>query len=257
MNHQPTLYLLLCLLTNACLLSAQNESKSIDSRKTLEIHKTHDIMFIDGKANEPSWQEAEIHTFDYYYKFVKPSDKQTTRFRMLWDDKNLYFLFESDDKYITARETTRDREPYFDDCAEVFLIPADQQINMHIGYEVNLYKATNDFIYINDIHNHQDYVIRSFDPAFQVAYTIDGTVNDNTDMDQGWKMEFAIPLHNFHIDGPSVKVKEGSVWSFMALRQDRNDPTGNRRSTTTLFPLLPEAYKVHNPQSFGRMLFVD
>ncbi len=43
----------------------------------------------------------------------------------------------------------------------------------------------------------------------------------------------------------------------MAVRQDRNDADGNRRSTSTLFPLLKSDNDVHNPKSFGIMKFAD
>ena len=176
---------------------------------------------------------------------------------MLWDEENLYVFFTCQDQFITAREKTRDGQPYFDDCAEIFLIPSTEKIAMHLGYEVNLYKTSNDFVFLNDILKNEPLVVKSFNPDFQVAVTIDGTINDNSDIDKGWTMEMAIPLTNFHINGPISPVKEGVKWAFLALRQDRNDADGNRRSTSTLFPLSPESPNVHDPKTFGHLQFVS
>ncbi|MDA0349977.1 MAG: hypothetical protein O3C43_16530 [Verrucomicrobia bacterium] len=51
-------------------------------------------------------------------------------------------------------------------------------------------------------------------------------------------------------------VAAGNRWAFQAIRQERNDPTGNRRVWSTLFPLLEESPNVHEPDSFGFLEFV-
>ena len=243
-------YILLFFLASTfTFMNAQEEA--------LPVHKTSSKMKIDGKSNESSWQKAEAYSFEFFYRAEKSTDKQYTTLKMLWDEEHLYFFFECDDQFITARETERDGQPYFDDCAEIFLIPNSTKINMHLGYELNLYKASNDFVYINDILGDEDYVIRSFNPEFEIALEVNGTVNDNSDEDQGWTMEMAIPVANFHINGPTSPVEPGMKWAFLAVRQDRNDATGNRRSTSTIFPLSPEKPDVHDPKSFGLMEFVN
>lgn len=236
---------------------SQNPQATLINKKAVyQVHKATSMMKIDGKSSERSWQESEALTFDYFYRTEKPSDLQETAFKMLWDEEKLYMFFECKDKYITAREKTRDGQPYFDDCAEVFLIPSSDKIDMHLGFEVNLYKTANDFVFLNGILKNEDLVVKSFNPDFEVAVTIDGTINDNSDIDKGWTMEMAIPISNFHINGPISPVKEGIKWAFLALRQDRNDPEGNRKSTSTAFPLSPENPDVHDPDFFGLLEFV-
>ncbi len=111
---------------------------------------------IDGVL-DAAWMGTEVGTLDHYRRYEKASDRQQTSFRMMWDEENLYVFFECKDRYITARETKRDGQPYFDDCAEIFLIPAPARLDMHYGFEVNLYKASNDFIFLT--HDHQ--ILRS------------------------------------------------------------------------------------------------
>ena len=229
---------------------------SDQEQAVFQVRKVTSSMEIDGKSTESSWQTAESASFDFFYRAEKPGDEQNTEFKMLWDEENLYLLFECQDRYITAREKNRDGQPYFDDCAEIFLIPTEEKIDMHFGYEVNLYKTANDFIFLNDIYEDGNLVVKSFNPDFKVAVTIDGTLNDNSDTDNGWTMEMAIPLRNFHVKESITPTREGVKWAFMALRQDRNDAEGNRRSTSTIFPLSPENSNVHYPKSFGLLEFV-
>jgi len=224
---------------------------------SIEVLKAKTKIIVDGIANEAEWLKATAHPFNSFYAVEKTDVRQPSTFKMLWDDSHLYFLWQCTDKYITAREKDRDGQPYFDDCAEIFLIPTANKINMHFGYEVNLYDASNDFVFINNIYKNENFVVKAYNPHFEVASTVDGSINDNSDIDKGWSMEMAIPISVFHTNGPVTPIKAGAQWAFMAIRQDRNDAEGNRRSTSTIFPLSSKDQNVHNPDNFGLMEFVD
>jgi len=211
---------------------------------------------IDGKIDKV-WENTKSASLDHYRRDEKSSDRQKSKFRMMWDEENLYVLFQCQDKYITAREIRRDGQPYFDDCAEIFLIPADAPLNMHYGFELNLYKASNDFIFLNKFHEARHALIKSYDPDFDVEVSIDGTLNDNSDEDREWIMEMAIPLKLFEGINNFSPVASGNRWVFQAIRQDRNDATGNRRSWSTLFEVHPDHPNVHEPEDFGYLEFVD
>jgi hypothetical protein len=236
---------------------AQSEKKlSIGEQPIFKVAKSNEAITIDGKLNETTWEDTEVRLLDYFYRIEKAEDKQTTKFRMLWDEENLYLFFECEDKYITAREKNRDGQPYLDDCAEIFLIPVPDSLNMHFGFEINLYKASNDFIWLNNFYEGKSGMIKSYNPAFQVEVSINGTVNNNSDIDKGWTMEMAIPLTIFKGVDAFFPVKVGSRWAFLAARQDRNDRSGDRRSTSTIFPIYDIGKSVHQPNRFGLLEFV-
>ncbi len=229
----------------------------LGEQPVFNVLKTSESITVDGKMDEAIWQKTEARKIEYFYNTEKPDDDQKTIYRMLWDDENLYAFFQCSDKYLTARETKRDGQPYFDDCAEIFLIPAADSLDTHFGLELNLYKASNDFIYFNDYYDGKDAVFKTFDPTFEVEVTFDGTLNDNSDIDTGWTMEFKIPLGELGALAEIVPVQTGNQWAFLAIRQDRNDAEGNRRSTATLFPIYDISKNVHQANRFGWMKFVE
>ncbi len=247
----------LLLLQSSSVILAQTEKKlSLGEQPVFKVHNTSKPILVDGNMNEEVWKRTEAKTLENFYNVEKSDDRQRTIFRMLWDTTNLYIFFEMDDKFLTARETKRDGEPYLDDCAEIFFINAPDSLDTHFGYELNLYKASNDFIYFNDYYKDEDAVFKTFNPDFKVEVAFDGTINDNSDIDKGWTMELAIPISNFGALGTIVPVKEGNRWAFLAIRQDRNDAEGNRRSTSTLFPIYDISKNVHQANRFGLMEFV-
>lgn len=250
---------ILCLvfLVFGMNLFAQPERKlSLGEQAIFKVSKTIELITIDGKMNESAWGKTETSSFNYFYRLEQPDDQQKTVFRMLWDNENLYLFFECEDKFITAREKNRDGQPYLDDCAEIFLIPVPDSLNVHFGFEVNLNKASNDFIFLNNFYRGESGMIKSFNPDFKVATTINGSINDNSDMDKGWTMEMAIPLKLFEGLDNFYPVKEGSKWAFLAARQDRNDPNGDRRSTSSNFPVYDIGKSLHQPNRFGLLQFV-
>lgn len=249
------LFSLLFLLMNTVSF-AQSKKLVIGEQPVFKVKRANQNMVIDGKMNEAIWSQTEARTLNYFYRVETPDDQQNMVFRMLWDDQNLYVFFEAEDKYITARETQRDGQPYFDDCAEIFLIPVPDSLDTHIGFELNLYKAANDFVFFNDYIPGKSVAMKSFNPDFRVEVTVDGTINDNSDIDRGWTMEMAIPLKILGGLEKLVPVKEGNRWAFLAVRQDRNDAEGNRRSTATLFPIYEIEKNVHQANRFGLMEFI-
>ena len=237
---------------------AQQEKKlSLGEQPVFKVSKVSEPMVIDGKMDEASWSKTEARTLDYFYRVDKPTDQQKSTFRMLWGKEKFYVFFEMEDQYITARETKRDGQPYLDDCAEIFFITAPDSLDTHFGYELNLNKAVNDFIFFNDYVKGKDVVYKTFNPDFEVEVTYDGTINDNSDIDKGWTMEMAIPYSNFGELGKVVAIEPGNKWAFLAIRQDRNDAEGDRRSTSTIFPIYDISKNVHQANRFGLMEFVE
>lgn len=219
------------------------------------VYKTNEIITIDGKMEEAIWEKSQISTLENFYRVEDINDKQQTTFRMLWDEKNLYLFYQMEDKFLTSRETKRDGKPYLDDCAEIFIIPAPESLAMHFGYEINLYKASNDFLFFNNYYNDENVVFHDFNPDFSVEISYEGTINDNSDIDKGWTMELAIPLSNFGALGDVVPVIPGNQWAFLVIRQDRNEIHGNRRITSTNFPIYDITKSTHQPNRFGLLEF--
>ena len=256
--YEFRIYCLLFFLIGSLSVYAQNEKKlSLGEQPIFKVSKTNQTIVIDGKMDEEIWSQTESRAFNYFYRIEKPDDQQETTLRMLWDENNLYLFYQMKDKYLTARETKRDGEPYLDDCAEIFFITVPDSLDTHFGYELNLYKASNDFIYFNDFYDGKNLAFKKYNPDFEVEVTYKGTINNNGDIDDGWTMELAIPISNFGKLGEVIPVEAGNKWAFLAVRQDRNDATGNRRSTSTIFPIYDISKNVHQANRFGLLQFID
>ena len=235
-----------------------NGDTDVFGERLFKVSKAEGPMTIDGKMDEPSWNRTKARNFDNFYVVSGPDEEQLTSFRMLWDDQNLYLLYECEDKFLTSNEMLRNGATYLDDCAEIFIIPVSDSLDTHIGFEINLLKTANDFIYFNNYYKGTDKILKSYNLEIQVELVLDGTLNDNTDKDRGWTMEMAIPISLFAELSDFYPVQAGSRWAFQAVRQDRNRLNSSQRSRSTLFPIPGfENGGVHQVNRFGLMEFVE
>lgn len=230
---------------------------SLGEQPVFKVSKTIDSIIIDGKMDEASWNKTESRMLNYTYRAKKASDTQKSTFRMLWDETNLYLFYHFEDKYLTARETNRDGTPFLDDCGEIFIIPVPDSLDTHFAFELNIYKASNDILYFNNYYQGNSRGLKTFNPEFRAEVTYDGTINDDSDEDKGWTLEMEIPIAVFGFLADFEPVQVGNRWAFLAIRQDRNETEGERRVTSTLFPVYDIEKDVHQPNRFGLMEFVD
>lgn len=247
---------LVFVLLGSLLFSCKKATTKTSKPVSFSVLKTTEKIIIDGKMNEAIWKKSAICSLPNFYNYKKASETQKTAFRMLWDDKNLYLFFQCEDQYINAKETKRDGLPFLDDCVEFFLIPAPEPLNMHFCFEVNANKAINDIVFLNNIYNGKDTAIKSFNPEIEIEVDINGTVNNNSDIDKGWSMEFSIPLKSFNRMNEFHPIAEGTNWSYLVVRQDRNKLDTEDRTTSTNFKIENFAEKdVHQPTMFGLLEF--
>ncbi len=209
---------------------------------------------IDGKLDEAAWKLAPRSP-----RFVDIISGKATRFstqaRVLWDDDCLYVGFEVEEPDVQARLTRRDAPIYTENDVEVFIAGEAGYYELEINALGTLYEAF--FVW------QSDYVSGGFaaDPSFRrdakgvinfngvgfkshprgrrigfmrwdfpglrSAVHVDGTLNDDSDRDNGWSVEFAFPWHSAGMhalaraDKRAVPPHDGDTWRIDFSRFNR------------------------------------
>ena len=247
--------ILVYLASGLVLYSQAEKQLVIGQQPVYKVSRAKGPITVDGKMDEATWKDAEVESFNYFYRADKPFEKQNSKFRMLWDDDNLYLFYACEDTSLTARETKPDGRPYMDDCAEFFCLPIPDSLSFHFGFEINITKAVYDYVMLYRYYNNRSFFVPGYNPAFKVEVTYDGTINNEKDKDKMWQMEIAIPWGAF--TNFSGRPRSGAKWAFQAVRQDRNFVDDRFRSTSTLYPIYDIRLDVHQPNRFGIMEFTD
>lgn len=248
---------LLFITTNLLVFSQTEKQLVIGEQPVYKVSRAREPITVDGKMDEPSWKNAEVQPLSNFFRLDKPVEKQNTKFRMLWDDTNIYLFYECEDTSLTARETNFDGRTYMDDCAEFFAVPIPDSVYMHFGFEINITEVRYDYIVLWKYYKNRTFFLSGYNPEYKVKAIINGTLNNDKDRDKGWTMEFAIPMSAFSNINGVTRAKAGARWAFQAVRQDRNVVDDRFRSTSTLFPIYNLRADVHQPAQFGLMEFTD
>lgn len=207
------------------------------------VMRTLGPIKVDGVLDEPSWKAAKsTGTF----RANDGSGAATSRVeaKMLWDDSDLYFAFECDDTDLAGTMTQRDEHLWEEEVVEVFIDPDGDEKN-YIELEVNPLGTFLDLFVLTPVVPipYESYNIRA-----QWAVKVDGTVQNSSDRDRGWRVELAVPLRDA-VTAPNSPPKDGDKWRLNLYRIERKPKEQYIAWSPTLKPSF------HTPSRFGEVTF--
>jgi len=256
-------------------------------------HRVNEPIQIDGNLNKAAWSKAAKSA-----RFVDMASGTPgfydTRMAALWDDTNLYIGFWVEEPFIEAHHTERDSVIFQENDVEVFIDGGDCYYELEINALATLYEVF--FIWRDaykkgsrfdvpefDVHEHQAYSFGGdYDrhpasfwegthprgtrwaftywdfPGVKVATQIDGTLNDNSDIDKGWMCEIALPWSGMTwlADGRSLPPKDGDTWRIFFGRFQKLLNGGKEVQPHPAWVMSPHGvYDTHQPDCFPYITF--
>tara|TARA_R110002124_G_scaffold274641_3_gene444613 strand:- start:5968 stop:6699 length:732 start_codon:yes stop_codon:yes gene_type:complete len=216
---------------------------------TIEASFASTAPEIDGKANDPIWQQAKPIRLknNRTGKEVQESALQT-HVKASYDDKNLYFLFECKDPDIWTEFTQRDEYLWKEEVVEVF-IDVDDEPETYVEIEVSPANILFDS-YIVDPENIDVPATAKFNlPGIRTSVTIQGTLNKREDKDNGWTVEMAIPFEDL-ANATTERVGPETEIRLNFFRLDKNQ--GKEFAS---YAWSPTGKSFHKPSVFGKLVF--
>ena len=208
-------------------------------------HRTAEKIAVDGRLSEGCWQRAPKSP-----RFV---DMVTgvpgfldTRMAALWNDENLYVGFWVEEPNVQAKFTERDSPVYFENDIEVFIAGQDCYYEFQINARGTIYEVF--YIWQEayekggfadkpefDLLTHLVDVLGGFQdgmrykkhprgrrwafmdwdlPGLKAAAHVDGTLNEDSDVDRGWTVELAFPWAGMRTlaQGRALPPRDGDIW---------------------------------------------
>lgn len=165
--------------------------------RTYDCRFTATAPVLDGKLDDAAWSAAPwTEDFLDIQGPALPKPRYRTRARMLWDDTYFYIAAELEEPHLWATLAKHDEIVFHDNDFEVFIDP-DGDTREYYELEVNALET------IFDLFLHRRY--KEDGPAdhgwnaegLKTAVHLEGTLNDPTDRDRRWTLEWAIPWSAF------------------------------------------------------------
>jgi len=178
-------------------LTCTEYAQDIEPRGDIEperyiCYRAADTLTIDGKMDEPSWEKAPWTPYFVDIEGdLKPRPWFKTRAKMLWDDEYFYVAADMEEPDLWATVTQRDVVIYVDHDFEVFIDP-DGDTHNYYELEMNAFNTVWDLFLAKARGGGPS--ITAWDIAgLRAAVNLRGTLNQNTDVDDGWSVELAFP----------------------------------------------------------------
>lgn len=229
--------------------------------KKYVIPKTSKTVKIDGKANEKAWQNAPwSDEFRDIEGEGMPIPTWSTRYKMLWDDENLYIFAELEEPHIWAYYETHDMIVYHENDFEVFIDP-NRDTHNYYEFEVNAQNTLFDLFMNKPYRNGGKADIKWNAKGFKSAIHLDGTLNDPSDIDEKWSVEMAIPFSSLSTNGSYEQPENGSIWkinfSRVQWQTDVTDGKYVKKKDEKTGKHLPENNWVWSPQGVINMHYPE
>ncbi len=225
---------------------------------TLEVPTNHECrratgpIKLDGKADEPAWQQAPIIETFVSFWLNRPGGTKT-KARLLWDEEYLYFHAEMEDADLYADERQTNGHLWDNDVFELFFKPA-AEAHGYYEFQVNPLNAQfHTFLPSRGAGGMRRALSSPDDSKFSMktVVVLKGTLNQWRDTDTGWSVEGRIPWKDFHRTGG--RPKAGDTWRFALCRYDysKNFEAPN---LTSCAPLAQPSF--HRYEDYCRLKFV-
>lgn len=220
---------------------------------------------VDGRLDETAW--AEIPWTDDFVDIegdAKPKPRHRTRVKMAWDDQALYIAADLEEPHLWATLTQHDAVIFQDPDFEVFLDP-DGDNHLYGELELNALNTTWDLLLSKPYRDNGRAVDAWEITGLKTAVHLRGTLNQASDIDQGWTIEIAWPWKSLkEINFGPTPPKVGDQWriNFSRVEWDFEVRDGKYRK----FEKRPEhnwvwspqgVIDMHRPETWGYLQFSD
>nr|WP_299382846.1 carbohydrate-binding family 9-like protein [Allomuricauda sp.] len=262
-KHRDLISFILFFLYIGCILLASQTTP-----KTYVAYKTSEVINIDGEANESSWEKAAWTDLFIDIEGVK-KPKYDTQVKMLWDDKNFYFFARLKEPHVWGDITEHDAVIFHNNDFEIFL---DPEADVHGYYELewNVLNTLWDQ-YLTAPYRAGNETLNGWEAlGLKSAVAVQGTLNDPSDIDQGWTLEIAIPFRDFRTEYYENNVPKNKFWRLGFSRVnwdfDITDGKYSRKKDPKTGKLLHEynwvwspqyVINMHEPERWGYVYFTE
>lgn len=258
-------------------------------------YRTAEPLAITGQLNEAVWQRAPKSP-RFVDMVTGVAGFFDTRAAALWDDQNLYVAFWIQEPNVEAHLTQRDTLIFMENDVEVFIDGGDCYYEFEINARNTVYEVF--FIWQDAYKRGGRFDVPEFDlldrralsfagnydrdgehfswgthprgarwafvdwdfPDLKSAVVVDGTLNDPTDVDQGWRVELAFPWSGMkHLaNGRALPPREDDEWRIFFGRFEKLITAGARPQPQPAWCWSPHGtLDTHMPEKFTRVRFSE
>lgn len=221
-----------------------------NSKYIVRIEPVSKPVRINADWNKQPWNETKADKL-VNYMGDKPVHFPDTQFKVRYDDKNIYVIFQVKDQYVKAVAKKINDVVWEDSCVEFFFTPGPDVNRGYFNLETNC-KGIFLFRYTNKENGQTGLVDLEDCKKIAIAHSLQKDVETEITEPVTWSIEYALPISvlakYIKVDKPS----KGVQWR--ANFYKCGDKTSHKHYLTWA-PVINPVPKFHLPEYFGWLQF--
>lgn len=243
------LLILLIIFTPKKSLS-QNHTNPQNEKAGLVVKKTADFT-VSGYGDAKQWNQTEWVELTQRTNHERSSGL-VSKMKVLYSEKGLYVLFNSEDKTVSATIEANYEELWREDVVEVFLWPDESEPNYFeyeispLNYELPLLVLNKDGEQMHWIPFEYSYYEGHERKVIHQTSVTGGEKVSGAEIDS-WTAEFFIPFELLH-PLKNIYPESGTKWRANFYRLDYDDGS-------TAWSWKPYTTNFHDYENYGTLIF--
>ncbi len=251
-------YLLVIILPAFYAGGVVNNPKSkavamnVDEAPVYKVERLKKKLKIDADWNKAQWKKIEpIRITNYMGKI--PAFKPEVQSKMMYDDANVYVIFQVKDRFVKSVVTEYNGNVSGDSCVEFFFSPDTNLPLNYFNLEINA-GGTPLIFYINNPYPKAPFVkLPASDiDQIEIAHSLPSTIDPEITEPVTWTIEYRIPLSLLSKYSNITRPAKGVNWKANFYKTGSRTSNPNYITWAVVDNPRPN---FHLPQFFGTIQF--
>lgn len=254
MNYINYLLLLILPVNFAGRISdipeVKKSSMQAQEASIYRVQKLKKSIVIDANWNKSQWKKMKPIEIKHYMGNVSPF-KPEVQSKMMYDDKNVFIIFQVKDRFVKSVTTEYNGPVSTDSCVEFFFSPDSEFPLRYFNLEVNA-GGTPLMFYITKPMSERKTLTTDELKLIEIAHSLPAMVDPEITEPVTWTIEYRLPISLLSKYSNVTQPAKGVIWK--ANFYKTGSKTSNPNYLTWSFVDNPRP-NFHLPQFFGTLIF--
>jgi hypothetical protein len=215
-----------------------------------KVSRLNGSVTVDGRWDKPQWKNIRPIEIARVMG-AKPGFLPVVHAKMVYDDHNLYVIFQVQDRFVRCMTKEINGPVWEDACVEFFFSPDTREPEFYFNLEINC--GGTPLMHYNTVPRKVSVHLDSEDIRnIEIAHSLPQIIDPEMTEPLTWTLEYRIPLTLLEKYAPVTRPEKGVQWkaNFYKIAENNSNP-----HYLTWSPVENSIPDFHLPAFFGTISF--
>jgi hypothetical protein len=241
---------LISIMTQAQQINESNNMERNMEESVYHVNRLEGEIKIDGVWDKQVWENVPALEITKYMG-DKPKFFPTTFAKLLYDEENIYGIFQVQDRYVQCLVQETNGHVSGDSCVEFFFSPDNSKPLFYFNLEINCGGVTL-MQYVTVPRKEYLFLHEREISKVEIAHSLPKKVFPEIEGDTVWTIEFKLPIKILEQYASITHPKPGVKWNANFYKTASTTSNPHYLTWSKVDNAIPD---FHLPQFFGTLVF--